>query len=532
MATINVTPGSTVDYTATATGSLPITFSLSGAPSWLAIDQTGRLTGTVPESQAAGTLNFDIVAGNCFSNGQPGNSVRKPMVIVVGSNCQPVVIYDSNTASCVKLQLVSTTYTNTIAKGQAKTDFTIRAEGDESPGKPIVLWTNSANATLRRVEGTARDYKLEVLSAALPDGTYSITVFGMNCTPAVGTPIATTERTYTLIVGTGVGGPPSTGGGGGGSCAATISAPGSHPVDQTLNYQMALTTGGACGVWQTWFLYAGETGGATGTGSVPGQIDSVGISPGSFTKDVSNLPPGNYVIWAKCNDASSCQDTYVTKPIQLTAAGTEPGTGNPGAPCAAPKLVPIVPATFSMRPGQQMSFEIWLTDDSPVDGVSVTARDASGTSGAYLQTTVAWISSRRYNLTIFFPTRDMPPSSTLIIEARNPCGVATYPMNVTRNDGPRPTVPNCSPVVLQTPPTTQMSDPDYGTAVGTINFTGGPLNTLYGYSPTHPNVWVNPIGPNQIRVEGTFAFSDHNVVITVEGCDGLRYSTVWKIEAI
>ena len=529
MATINVTPGGNVDYTPAVTGSQPITFGLSGHPTWLSIDSlSGRVTGTVPDTQPAGTLNFDIVAQNCFSDGQPGNVVRQPMVIVVGSNCQPVSIFDSQTASCIPLQLVSTTYTNTIAKGQIYTDFTIRAEGDDSPGQPIVLWANSAGATLARVPGTERDYKLVIASGNLPDGTYTYNVFGVGCRDASGAPSSSVIKGYTVIVGTGVGGPPSTGGGGGGSCTATINAPGSHPVDQILNYQMSLTSGGSCGSWQTWFLYPGQEGGTTGAGSVPGQIDSVGISPGSYTKDVSTLPPGNYVIWAKCNDAAACQDTYVTKPIQLTAAGTPPNTGGGATPCVAPKLVPIEPGVFSMRPGDIMSFEIWLTDDSPVDGVSVTARDAIGApaNGAYLHTTVAWISSRRYKLTISFPLQNMQPQHNLIIEARNPCGLATIGMLVNRDDTPKPPPTNCLPTQVSTPPASQITDVTQ--VVSTLVPYTGTL-PYQMYSPTHPNVWFSSAAGNTVKAEGQFQYGRHDVVITFELCDGTKQSIVWNI---
>lgn len=525
MATINVTPGSAVAYTATVTGSQPITFRLSGHPDWLSIDPlSGRLSGTVPADQAAGSLNFDIIAENCFSDGQPGNSVRKPMTIVVGSTCQPVTIFDSNTASCVPLQLVSTTYTNTIVKGQEWTDFTVRAEGDDSPGQPLVLWTNAAGATLTKVPGTERDYKLQIDSGHLEDGTYPYTVFGMNCRSTTSL-VATVERVYTLVVGTGVGGPPSSGGGGGGNCTATINAPGSHPIDRVLNYQMA---GAPCAAWQTWFLYPGQTGGPNGDGAIIGQPDSVGVSPGSYTKDVSSFEPGNYVIWAKCNDGSTCQDSYVTKPIQLLPAGMDPSSGGSGTPCAAPKLVPIVPATFSMRPGSRISFEIWLTDDSPVGGVSVTARDAVGTppDGAYLQTTVAWISSRRYNLTVNFPPQNMPPTSTLVIEARNPCGLATYQMTVNRDDSAAPTTPNCVPTKLSAPPATQIVD--ISQVLSTLIPYTGSVPVQF-YSTSHPNVWFSLAAGNTIKAEGQFNYGMHNVVITVESCDGSKQSVVWNI---
>lgn len=526
MATINVTPGGTVDYTPTVTGSQPVTFSMSGAPTWLSINQlSGRVTGTVPTEQPAGSLNFDIIAQNCFQDGQPGNTVRQPMTIIVGSNCQPVSIHDSQTASCVPLQITTTTSTNTIAKGQVRTDFTIRAEGDDNIGAPIVLWVNSAGATLAKIPGTARDYKLEISSGQLEDGTYDYTVYGVNCRQNLGTPLASTERKFTVIVGTGAGGPPATGGGGGGSCAATINAPGSHPVDQVLNYQMALTTGGSCGGWQTWFLHAGQTGGPNGEGAVIGQVDSVGISPGSYTKDVSGFAPGNYVIWARCNDGGSCQATWVTKPIQLTAAGTPPGTGGPGTPCTSPKLVPIEPENFSMRPGSQISFEVWLANDSPVEGVALTAHDAVGTpaDGGYLRTTIGWIEGRRYNLTISMPPQNMPPSSNLLIRATNPCGQAQISMQVARDDT---AVPNCTHTILSAPPTSQITDI---TQVVSALFPYTGDMPVHMYSPTHPNVWFASAAGNTMKAEGQFQNGSHNVVVTARSCDGFESSAVWNI---
>lgn len=531
MPTINATPWSLIDYTPQVSGSQPITFALdSTAPAWLSINQlSGRVTGTVPAGQPAGPLNFDILAQNCFRDGQPGNTVRQPMTIIIGSECQPVSIYDSNTASCLPLRIESTTFKNTIAKGQVTTDFTIRAEGDDAPGQPIILWTNAAGATLARVPGTERDYKLQIASANLEDGTYDYPVYGSNCRPISGTPVATTERRFTVVVGTGVGGPPSSSGGGGGNCTAVINAPGSHPIDRPLDYQMEIAAGGSCGAWQTWLLYAGETGGTAGTGSVPGQIDSVGLSPGSYRKDVSNLAPGNYVLWAKCNDPSgaTCRDTFVTKPITLTAAGTAPGTGNPGTPCKEPRLVPIVPVRFSMRPGSQISFEVWLTEDSPVEGVTVTASDdiaGSSPTVAHLQTTVAWIEGRRFNLTIAMPTRDILPVSTFTIRAVNPCGRASYQMVVDRDDDTTP-IPNCTPATVSTPPTTQITQPSQ--VVNTlIPYTGNLPST---FSPTHPNVWFVSWYGNTIKAEGEFAYGSHDVVVSFRHCDNSVTSVVWNI---
>lgn len=103
-------------------------------------------------------------------------------------------------------------------------------------------------------------------------------------------------------------------------CDVRISAPDSIAVDQPLTTQLALASG-TCSAWQIRLLNEGQTGGPTGTGSVSGQNDPVG-SNGTFTQNISNLTPGNKVIWAKCTDSTTCAGAWATKPILLTAGAT------------------------------------------------------------------------------------------------------------------------------------------------------------------------------------------------------------------
>jgi hypothetical protein len=94
------------------------------------------------------------------------------------------------------------------------------------------------------------------------------------------------------------------------------------PVNQTLNYTLSLTSGSATS-WQTWLIAETATGGETGEGAI-GQNDSVGGGPsGAYSKDISNIAPGKYKIWGKANDGGACQNSWATKPIELTAS-TDP----------------------------------------------------------------------------------------------------------------------------------------------------------------------------------------------------------------
>ena len=105
-------------------------------------------------------------------------------------------------------------------------------------------------------------------------------------------------------------------------CQVTITAPSTISVDQTLSYQVSMAQG-SCSGWQTWLIAAGATGGPQGDGYVTGQSHSVGGGPcGSYTKSLSNLAPGNFTLWAKCNDTGSCAGAWITKPITITAGAT------------------------------------------------------------------------------------------------------------------------------------------------------------------------------------------------------------------
>ena len=181
-------------------------------------------------------------------------------------------------------------------------------------------------------------------------------------------------------------------------CQLLITAPDTIANDQTLSYSLALVDG-ICDTWQTWLLTASGTGGTTGDGAFIGQTDSVGGgAAGSYIKNISNLPPGNYKIWGKCNSASSsCNQSWAVKNITITAGTTPPPPAPPpsGAVPTAILNLPSAPmptsSQFTTKAAQGWS-ENWQTG-SDGDWGSLKRR------GFYLCQNNCWqVGSGLYNL--------------------------------------------------------------------------------------------------------------------------------------
>lgn len=110
------------------------------------------------------------------------------------------------------------------------------------------------------------------------------------------------------------------------TCTITITAPTTIAADSTLNYTVSNVSGAT--VFQSWLVQVGSGSTPDGAVWVDGQIpESTG--PGAFTNNITAVPPGNYLIWARVNDGGTCQDTVSTKPITITAAvaGPPPAVG-------------------------------------------------------------------------------------------------------------------------------------------------------------------------------------------------------------
>lgn len=123
----------------------------------------------------------------------------------------------------------------------------------------------------------------------------------------------------------------------GGSCTITITgAPSSIANNQTLSYTVG---GGNATAYQTWLLYASSTPGSTGSGSVQPQNSAVSGSPSGtnlpYTINISNIPAGNYYIWAKDNNGAGCQDSWIAQPITITGAASPPPSAPAGTVPAA-----------------------------------------------------------------------------------------------------------------------------------------------------------------------------------------------------
>lgn len=136
----------------------------------------------------------------------------------------------------------------------------------------------------------------------------------------------------------------------GGACGMTIAAPDQIPINETLTYTLSMSTG-SCSAWQTWLINASGNGGVNGDGAIGGQYDSVGGgSGGVYNKTISNISPGVYRIWGKCNDAGGCQGAWASKQITLlpsTSTGPDPGTGQPGEVPATILNLPTAPKNYT-----------------------------------------------------------------------------------------------------------------------------------------------------------------------------------------
>lgn len=529
---IDVAPGGVIDVQAVASGSGPVVFSLQG-PSWLSIGSTsGRITGTVPQDQPPGTVTVTVIAQNCFVDGVAQYESRQELEIVVASGCVAVKIYDSGLANCVPASIVAPTVTNTIVRGQVTTSFSFRILGDTSSVHPKIVWTLTAGAVVSKTNDDNDTYRLIVASEDLQDGTYDYHVYAANC----GSPMSNAQQTFRVVVGSGVAGPPSGGGSNPSGCTVQISAPGSHPIDQPLNVQLTTASGGTCSAWQTWFLNESEPGSAAGTGTAPGQQIPDSPSPGNYIFNVSGMAPGVYKLWGKCNDGSSCQDAWVVRPIQLTAAGTPPSTGGPGTggECKKPAIVPITPAQFTVPAGSGVSFEMHLTADSPLQGTSVQAFVIGGTGG---QVFLSWIEGRRYFVTARMNAdATVGQALTFALRASNPCGVGEHVMTMTATAGtspppgtpPPPPPAGCVPANATQPPSTTLTGATLATASTTLTVSGTEPITVS--TPSHRNVAINRSG-NVVTLTGTFsAVMNDSVPVQVSNPCG-SVTRVWAIQA-
>ena len=520
MATISVSPGGAVDFQPVVSGSTPIVFSLSGQPSWVTINaSSGRVTGTVPTSQPAGSVSFEIVARNCYSNGQAGNEARYPITLNVTLACAPVAIVDSGTGTCVPTDIVTPTLINTIVKGQVVTSFTFTVTGDESAAMPKIVWTTLAEAVLSKVPNTVADYRLVVATGDLPDGTYDFPVYAANCS----SPTNNSARTFRIIVGTGVAGSPSTGGGTTGSgCAVAISVAGSHPVDQILNYQLTISGGSTCSVWQTWLLRADGTGGTGGDGAVIGQIDSASSSPGNYTKDVSNLPPGDYLLWGKCNDAGACLDSWVMRPITLTAPGTQPSSGGG---CTKPALLPGTYTTSTLAPDGLIALLVTTTPASPVQGVSVKVTNIGGTGKAPTIRPVAG-SPHNFSVLVGGPADAVPGTSwQFSVAVTNQCGdseAQVYTINYVAK--PEPPA-GCIPASATQPPDSIVTDV---VATATTTFTVSGNGTVEVFAPTTLGVQFSRTGNSVVATAKVLGTEDTQIPLLIANTCG-SVMRVWTI---
>lgn len=519
MTTLNTSPGASVDFQPVVSGSTPIVFSLLG-PAWLSINAaTGRVTGTVPSTQPAGSVDFTIIAQNCFTDGQPGNEVRKVVTLNVVLSCAPVAIFDSGTGTCVPTDIVTPTLINTIVRGQVVTSFTFKVTGDDSAAMPKVVWTTMAEAVLAKVAGTTADYRLIVATGDLPDGTYDFPVYASNCSSATNN----SARTFRIIVGTGVSGPPSTGGGGEG-CTVAITAPGSHPVDRPLAYQLTIAGGSTCSAWQTWLLRADGTGGPAGDGAVAGQNDSTSATPGNYTKDVSNLPPGDYLLWGKCNDAGSCQNAWVMRGITLTAPGTEPSSGGG---CVRPALVPATTTTYSSPADRVVFIPVQTTEASPAQGVNLVVTDAGGNGVMPYLRAIAG-TARRFSVLVSVPPGAVPGTSRqFTVAPSNPCG-AGLPETYTINYVATPTPPaNCVPATASQPPDTTVTDL---VATATTVFTVAGTDPIEVFSESAMNVSFSRSGNVVTATARVFGGADTQIPIMVGGLCGGTTMRIWTIK--
>jgi len=144
----------------------------------------------------------------------------------------------------------------------------------------------------------------------------------------------------------------------GGSCSISITnVSSSVPSNQTLTYTVS---GGNSTSYQTWLLYSSATPGPTGTGSVSPQFDAVGgASDGPstlhYSKNISNIPPGNYLLWAKDNNGAACQDSWVAVPITITAAADPPAPTPAGTVPAAILAMAPAPAVGKYTNGSSQN---------------------------------------------------------------------------------------------------------------------------------------------------------------------------------
>lgn len=182
--------------------------------------------------------------------------------------------------------------------------------------------------------------------------------------------VAVAETVVTLPPLSDFGGSTGTGTSGGPCPLTIINAPATIPVNQTLSYTLSLTSGSATS-WQTWLIAETATGGETGEGAI-GQNDSIGGGPsGAYTKNISNIAPGKYKIWGKANDGGACQNSWATKPIELTAS-TDPGTPSGTLP-EFTKSIPDAGTDWS-----------WTTSSSWSTGVNYRVR------GSFIIESNAW----------------------------------------------------------------------------------------------------------------------------------------------
>ena len=135
-----------------------------------------------------------------------------------------------------------------------------------------------------------------------------------------------------------------------------------------------------CTQWQTWLVEA-SGGGTDGSGFL---LAPTVVSPGNYTFNLSNqVPAGNYLLWAKCNDNGNCQDSFVTTPITITAAGGggggSTGSGTPpnitwtaGSPttCTSTKWDQITQGTGSVV-NDQWAVTSWGLDGTIVQTVCI-----------------------------------------------------------------------------------------------------------------------------------------------------------------